>query len=810
MSDFIGKETDRMPRICGQKGFFMTARVKKLKAQVLATKRVLCSERSTILTDSFRQTDGQPIEIRRAKAFYKFLIEKPITVWNDELIVGGQTEHIRGAYFYPEFCPQWMKNELETLKDREVAPFLVKENDKQTLSDTAQWWMDRATLPKARVLWHERYGNWVDDAVQAGAINLHESNTLIGGRRIVDYPKVLNIGLNGVIDEAEEGLRSLKIATRDDIRKHDFLQAVVISCLAVIGFAKRYAELARKQAEREVNGVRKKELERIGEICEWVPANPARTFYEALQSMFFVHLGVLLEISYNGYSPGRFDQYMYPFYKRDIEEGRITKEEVGELLSCFFIKLMALEDIRGGELSRVLSTNLFPNLTIGGQTTDGTDATNELSYLILDVTEDLKQTQPSISIRYHDGLPERFLLRGAEVVEGGNGMPAWFNDKAGITALVAQGIPLEEARDWSPIGCVETGLQGSSPLFAGVGFVNLPKMVELSLNNGVDPLTGKKVGLETGEAKEFRCFDELWDAIKKQLAFFTERVINLFNIRYSLYSDLTPTPFNSALIKDCIKNCKDVTTGGARHNQLVLYGPKCMIDAANSLAAIKKLVYEEKAITMPELVEALAVNFEGREKILKACLNAPKYGNDEDYVDQIAKDLYQMTAEAAKGYKNWLGAPVPVAWLGITWHWYFGEKTGALPSGRKAYTILTDGTLSAYPGTDKKGPTALIKSASKVDMIRGVSTLLNMKFSPQAISGIEGKRKFLSLVKTFFDLSGYHMQFNVVSKETLLAAQREPEKYSDLVVRVAGFSAYWSDLSRAVQDEVITRTEHSF
>ncbi|MFH1775413.1 MAG: pyruvate formate lyase family protein, partial [Chloroflexota bacterium] len=454
-------------------------------------------------------------------------------------------------------------------------------------------------------------------------------------------------------------------------------------------------------------------------------------------------------------------------------------------------------------------TNMFQNITIGGQTRDGRDATNELSYLILDVTEDFRQTQPTITVRYHDGLSDRFLVRAAEVVRGGTGMPAWINDKAAITTLTSYGIPLEEARNWCPVGCVEACLPGSAA-HASMGLINIPKMLELTLNNGTDPRTGKQVGLPTGDPLQFGTFDELMTAFKKQVDFFTERIIHLKNIRYLVAADLVPTTFAPALVDGCIESGKPDFRGGGKYSRFIACcHPFGMVNTGNSLAAVRKLVFEEKSISMAELLEALAANFEGKEGLHRRLQDAPKYGNDDDYADLMVNEVYRTCIEAAAKNMTFLGLSAGTYFAGVTLHYGLGKVVGALPDGRKAGEPLADATVSAFPGTDKNGPTAVIKSASKVDALRTFSTLFNLKFQPATLKDRVGIMKFLNLIKTYFDLYGYHIQFNVVNRQTLLAAQKEPEKYRDLIVRVAGFSAYWVDLALAVQNDIISRTEHS-
>ncbi|MFH1775609.1 MAG: glycyl radical protein, partial [Chloroflexota bacterium] len=786
-----------------------TDRVQSLKERCLRTPRRISGERCYLFTEYFKQSDGEAIEIRRAKALAKVLAEMSIAIHEGELVVGAQTKYLRGGNAYPEFSCQWIKEEMDTYADREIGKFQVGEEDRELLHKSVDYWQGRTEQEKIKALWREEFGSWADDCNEDVITTIEPRSSAIAGRQVSDYEKVLKNGLEGIIAEAEKRIRELKILTSADIRKRHFLKGAIISCEAVIKHAARYAELASEMSKEEANPARKRELAKIAEICRWVPARPPRTFHEALQSFWFVHVALEIEMTYQGYTPGRFDQYMYPFYRKDIDEGRLTWEEAGELLGCLWVKFEQIQEVIPTKRTEITGTNMFQNITIGGQTRDGRDATNELSYLILDVTEDVRQTQPTITVRYHDGLSDRFLVRAAEVVRGGTGMPAWVNDKAAMTSLASYGVPLEEARNWCPVGCVEYCLPGSSA-HSGLGLVHIPKMLELALHNGIDPRTGKQMGLPTGDPLRFSTFDELMAAFKKQVDFFTERIIYLKNIRYAIAADLNPLTFASALVTGCIESGKPDCMGGARYSCFITgYHPFGMVNTGNSLTAIRKLVFEEKAISMAELLEALAANFEGREELHRRLQNAPKYGNDDDYADMMVSEVWQTCLESAAKNMTFAGTPASAYSAGVTIHYGLGKVTGALPDGRKAGEPLASASMDTFPGTDKNGPTAVIKSASKMNTLRALATLFNLKFQPASLKDRVGIMKFLNLIKTYFDLYGYHIQFNVVNRETLLAAQKEPEKYRDLIVRVAGFSAYWTDLAKAVQNEIISRTEHT-
>jgi len=462
-----------------------------------------------------------------------------------------------------------------------------------------------------------------------------------------------------------------------------------------------------------------------------------------------------------------------------------------------------------GATAKLCQGSVHQNVTIGGQTEEGEDATNELSYLILEVEKEIKLSQPTLSLRYFDGLKEEFLLKCAEVIKSGGGKPAIFCDKYALKALSHYGVPEKEARTYAPTGCVEMSIPYSSTLFFG-GFLSVPKCLELALNNGKDPLTGVHLGPETGDPATFKDYDELLQAFKTQLEAASEWVINTMNTFYAPYPDLVPTPFNSALVNDCIKEGKDINEGGARYTNLMATFPIGMVTAGNSLTALKKLVFEEKVVDMGEVLEALKVNFEGKQELQRKMMHAPKYGNDDDYPDSIVTGVFTMVKDAIyPHYTNPWGESVAFAYLGVTAHYFHGQTTGATPDGRMARTPYADGSLSAYPGTDSRGPTAVIKSATKVDHTPALASLFNLKYHPAALNDEDRIRKFWALVKTYAEMGGYHIQFNVVDRETLLDAQRHPENYKDLVVRLAGFSVFFVDLSPQVQMEIISRTEHN-
>jgi formate C-acetyltransferase len=560
-------------------------------------------------------------------------------------------------------------------------------------------------------------------------------------------------------------------------------------------------------------GRRKSELEKMALICEWVPANPARTFWEALQTLWFCNLFMFFDTKENGVSPGRVDQYLYPYYKEDLEKGRITREEAIELLEllrCHYSSYRALIESSLQEKG-IGEANWF-NCVLGGQTPDGKDATNEMSYLWLEAAMRTRSPHPTLSIRVHEKMDEGFAMKAAELSALGLGYPAWFGDRTTIPFLVNQGVPLEEARDYAIAGCTISCVPGRmSP--ARVFFGNIPKIFELALFNGVDPRTGKQIGPQTGYFEEFDTYDKLYEAYRKQVRHCLEEATADCNKARIFQPSVLPQLFPSILLDDCIKRGLPSNGGGTRYQQGMWYLlPSGPIDVADSLAAIKKCVYEDGKITKKQLMDALAANFEGEEyqKVRRVLLAAPKYGNDDDYVDLIARDIYRMLDEELARLDGGYGTKYVDAPHSVASHGNMGRRVGALPSGRLAGVSLADANLSPCQGMDRNGPTAVILSAGKIDQLPMQGSLLNQKFHPSSLKGKDDLRKFLALIKTYLiNLGGKHIQFNIVDRRTLLDAQENPDKYTSLVVRVAGYSALWIELDRVVQNEIIARTEQS-
>ncbi|HEM60779.1 MAG TPA: formate C-acetyltransferase [Chloroflexi bacterium] len=791
-------------------------RIERLKEHLFVQEYPLSIEKIRLFTESLKQTEGQPQILRRAKALANVLDEIPIFIEEGELIVGNAASKPMGVELDCDVAI-WPQDEIDALKEE---GFVASQEDEVGLQALNDYWKNNNLVARSGDLYDdERLWPFLQSGVvlppwksrtqgsgggyAQGGMGLGPGFILCG----YDFARVLNVGLEAMIEEARAELAATRFAGPDSVDKAYFLRSVIVAHEAIIRFANRFADLAAKMAAEEADPDRKAELIRISETCRRVPAQPARTFYEALQSFWFLFLVTNPQTTA---AAGRFDQYMYPFYKRDREEGRITDDQVLELLQCLRIKDMQLNRT-SGRLLRQKNAGLakWHNWTIGGVTPDGEDATNELTYLILQAALECPTPHHTITLRVHDGTPEALMLKALEVVKTGIGMPAFVGDKSYVEFLLSHGVPLRTARDYIMTGCLDVNIVARSRI-GSYGMFIVPLVLDIFMHNGVDPNTGLKVGLETGDLESFATFEEFVTAFQRQLAHFMGLAAEKNNVELAVVKDLFPDPIRSSLMIDAVKEGRDIFDRTMPFENGAVLNLIGMINVADSLAAVKKLVYEEKRVSMSQLKEALASNWQGNgyEELRKEFLAAPKYGNDDDYVDAIAKDLYQFWADTAATLDTRLGGKHIPAAISITSQAPGGALTGATPDGRYAGECLADGTMSAMRGRDTHGPTALIKSAAKIDQVPYQSTLMNLKLHPSALNGTEDLRKLSSLIKTYFSLGGKHIQFNVVSRDTLLDAQRHPENHRDLVVRVAGYSAYFVQLTKAVQDEIIERTEH--
>ncbi|HSW38198.1 MAG TPA: pyruvate formate lyase family protein [Acidobacteriota bacterium] len=622
----------------------------------------------------------------------------------------------------------------------------------------------------------------------------------------VDFPRVLNEGLVGIIAEAEAQLKALRHCGEDSLARLRYLRAVILMHRAVMDLAARYASLAATMAKREIHPERKRELLLIAELCRRVPANPARTFREALQSFWFIFLMVNPSPTA---AAGRFDQYMYPFYKADKAAGRITDDQVLELLECLRIKDMHLNRV-SGEPNRKKNAGLakWHNWTIGGTTSDGRDATNELTYLLLEAAKETRLPHHTLTLRVHRDTPEALMIKALEVVKTGIGMPAVVGDKSYTAYFMRYGMTPEAAREYVITGCLDANLPGRSRTVA-IGMFIVPLVFDIFLHNGIDPKTGTRVGIETGDPESFADYDQFVAAFKKQLRHFMEIAAEKDNLELLIERELFPDAFRSSLMEDGIAAGTDLLSRTMPFENGAVLNPVGMINVADSLAAVKKLVYEDRKVTPGDLIRALDCDWRGWEEVRKMCLAAPKYGNGDDYVDSIAAELYAFWVAVADELPTAFGSNHKATAISITSHQPGGALTGATPDGRRAHEILADGTVSPMQGRDTHGPTAVMRSALRIDQDPYQATLMNMKFHPTTLESEEDLRKLSVLIKTYLEHGGKHVQFNVVSGEMLREAQANPRQYQDLVVRVAGYSAYFTQLNHEIQDEVIARTELS-
>ncbi|MFA4837402.1 MAG: pyruvate formate lyase family protein [Dehalococcoidia bacterium] len=781
----------------------LTDRVKRVKSSFFETEVKLSLERLKFLLEAYRDAGGEPPIITRARVLDKYLRGMTLYI-DDNPIVGSLTQYRRGVNPYPEYSSSWIKRvRVSTFGELGLSP-----EEREILGSAADHFRGRDQMSKAENIFKEvtgqdrrgfvRHGLWADTV----GIRLGFTN--------VDYGKVLDKGLEGVIGEVEQELAKVSAVSYEDFLKRDFYKAVIITLRAIIAWAERYAALAESMAEKEADADRKAELRSIAETCRWVPANPARSFREAVQSFWFIHAAAWIEAAQPGIAPGRFTQYMYPSYSKDRHAGNISEEETIELLELLFIKFTEI----GQHLSEVEGTGIQlhtgQTVALGGFTRDGKDATNELDFLFLEAEKNVRMIQPSTVVVWHNRLSSEFLMKCADVVRIGLGKPAFINGHVAVERhLDRWKCSLEEAHDIAVAGCVQTMVSHAADSVWGA-LLNFPKILELTLNNGIDPISGKQLGLQTGNAENFKTYEELNKALRTQLCHFIKLCRDISRISENVDAEYFPTPFASSLTDDCLKRGKDILQGGARFGS----DSDCLVgvvDVANSMTAIKKLVFEEKRITMKNLIQALKANFEGYEDLRRLLLAAPKYGNDNEYADRMVADWYQEFCREELSYKSHLGKddgrPHGVV---VSIHSWFGHLVGALPSGKMKGVALTDGSLSATPGTDRNGPTALIKSAAQaMNHVQYSSNIFNLKFHPSALATNESQRKVLDLIKTYMDLGGNHIQFNVVDVETLRDAQNHPDQYRDLVVRVAGYSAFFVYLDPLVQEEIIQRTELS-
>lgn len=830
-----------------------TDRIPKLVEHLYAKMPEIESARARLITESYKETEALPIVMRRAKAFEHILDNIPIIIRENELIVGSTTIAPRGCQTYPEFSYKWLEAEFETVATRKADPFYIADQTKRELLEADAYWEGKTTSELATSLMTEATRKAIEHNIFTPGNYFYNGV----GHVTVQYDKVLAVGYEGIIAQVEDELAKCDPGDQDYCTRSQFLQAVLISCRAVVRYALRYAELAEKEAAACSDGGRKQELLQIASNCRRVPAKGATSFYEACQSFWFVQQLLQIESSGHSISPGRFDQYMYPYYKKDLNSGRLTREFAQELLDCIWVKLNDLNKCRDAASAEGFAGySLFQNLIVGGQDRDGNDVTNDLSFMCITASKHVFLPQPSLSIRVWNKTPHALMLKAADLTRTGIGLPAYYNDEVIIPSLLNMGLTMEDAREYNIIGCVEPQKAGKTEGWHDAAFYNMCRPLELVFSNGYDK--GERISIETGRVEDMTTFEEFYDAYKKQMNYNISLLVNADNAIDVAHATRCPLPFLSCMVDDCIKRGKTVQEGGAVYN---FTGPQGfgIANMADSLYAVKKLVFEEKKVTLAEYKRALAMNYgQGFDEItaaeivtqivkemdakgmevgedqiaamiatvmseelpaeekkkyeaLRAMIDeVPKFGNDIEEVDMFARDVAYTYTRPLLHYRNPRGGQFQAGLYPVSANVPLGAQTGATPDGRLAHTPVADG-VSPSAGKDVHGPTAAANSVSKLDHgIASNGTLFNQKFHPTALSGEKGLENFVALIRSYFDQKGSHMQFNVVDRETLLDAQKHPEKYAHLVVRVAGYSALFTTLSKSLQDDIIRRTEQGF
>ena len=794
-----------------------TKRITRLREEMLETQPTVCIERAVLVTESYNKHKNKLNTLKRAYALDNVLRNMSIYIEDGGLIVGNQAEVNRGAPVFPEYAMDWLIAELDEFEKRDGDRFVIEEGVKTVLrNEIAPFWMGIGVKDKALALMPE-YSRTLYDI---GLIKAEGNITAGDGHMAVHFEKVLSIGLEGYREQVIQSKGELDLCDFAQYKKQYFYDAVLIVIDAVIAFAQRFSNLASELAACESDEKRKKELLSIAQACAHVPRHPARNFQEAVQSAWFIQLILQIESSGHSVSFGRFDQYIYPFYKKDIKSGLISKEYACEILEHLWLKMLSINKVRSKTHTKFgAGSPLYQNVCIGGQDENGNDAVNDLSFLILHTIGRMRLTQPNLSVRYHKNISDKFMYDCIQMIKLGFGMPSFNNDEVIIPSFMKRGVSKVDAYNYCSIGCIEVAIPGRFGLrCSGMSFLNFPKVLMVALNDGVDVVSGKKVWDGVGHFVDFETFDDVLNAWDKAIRHYTRQcVIMDYTVDYALETEV-PDILCSALIDDCIARGLHVKEGGAVYDMIgdLQVG---IANTGDSLAAIKKLVFEEGVIGKKELWDALVSNFEGEHGELirnKLIYDAPKYGNDDDYVDSLAVWAYEVCMDEMENSKNSrfgrgpIGGNVFPSTSSISANVPQGRAVSATPDGRKAFMPLAEGCSPSH-GVDVNGPTAVIKSVSKLPSVRMTGgVLLNQKFSPSALQNDRDIKKLIMLIRTFFDdLQGFHVQFNVVERKTLLDAQKHPENYRDLIVRVAGYSAFFNQLSTETQDDIIARTEHT-
>lgn len=785
----------------------MTERIRKLREQSLNAENRISAERALLITEFYQSgmADAEPVPVQRALAFKYILEHKYICVNEGELIVGERGPAPKATPTYPEICIHSLQD-LEILNDRPKVSFKSDETTRAAYRDIIiPYWKGKSNRDR---IFQNLPQEW-KEAYTAGVFTEFQEQRAPGHTAL--GIKMFRTGLLDLKEEIAESLAKTDLVNDPEgVDKRDELRAMDIVCDAMIRYAERYAERLEELAAEEKDPVRKKELEKMAAICRRVPAHAPTTVHEALQHYWFIHLGVVTELNpWDSFNPGRLDQSLYPLYKKQLEEGTVTQEEVYEMLQSFWVKFNNHPSPpKVGVTAEESNTYTdFCLINVGGVKEDGSDGVNEMSYILLDVIREMRLLQPSSMIQVSKKNPDRFIRAAVEIIKTGFGQPSVFNTDALVQEMLWAGKDVRDARNGGCSGCVETGAFGTEAYIL-TGYFNLPKILELTLNDGFDKRTGKQIGLKTGTATDYRTYEELFAAYKAQVQHFMRIKLTGNNIIERIFMKYMPVPFLSVLIEDCIRNGKDYMCGGARYNSSYVQGVG-LGSITDMLTALRYHVYDKKTIAMETMEKALANDFKGFEELqYQLVYHTPKYGNDDDYADEQEVQVFDMYYDVLSGHKSPRGADYRVNMLPTTCHVYFGKVTGATPDGRNAWKVLSEG-ISPVQGADTNGPTAVIRSAAKIDHIKTGGTLLNQKFTPSLLSTEEGCNNLVHLIRAYFRMDGHHIQFNVVDADTLREAQKHPEDYRDLIVRVAGYSDYFNDLGEDLQNEIICRTEQT-
>lgn len=782
-------------------------RIEEFKRSYIGSKPSISIKRALAFTASHKQTEGEAVIIRRAKAFKHVCETIPATIFDHELIVGAIGEFRKSGIICPEYSWKWVDSEMDSFSSRNQDPYCIDDIAKHTLrKEIFPYWQGKSLEETFLSRINPETANILIDT---GIIDNDSKWRNAVGEITADYQDLIfKKGFGGLKVEALAHLEKLEPVTVDALEKIDFYRSAVLVAEGIITLANRYAERATELAQSETDEGRKNELLIIAGICRRVPEQPPATFYEALQTVWFTQLGSILSENSLALNLGRFDQYMYPYFAKDIEAGILTPDKAQELIEALWIKLSEwVWAISSNTAKFFAGYNSFQNLTVGGRTRDGRDATNELSYMCLKATENVKTHQPGLSVRIHPDSPDEFLLGVCKLISAGTGFPAVHNDRVGSAMLVAAGLSPEDARDWSNCGCVVPHFRKVGEWTSAVS-INLAAAIEYALNQGKSRITGKKMGLDEKPISTFTSYEEVQAAFFKQLAYLIKHSVVGTITAQQIHAEMVPRPYLSLLVDGCMEKGKDLSKGGAQYNIGPVLTGIGVADTANSLAMIRILVFEEKKYTMEEIGKALDANWEGYEELRAEALDCPKYGNDIDYVDLMAVEISEFYYKEIRSYKDYFGSPFNSAFMGISNYIPAGSVIGATPDGRKAKTPLTEG-VSPHAGTDLTSPTAAMRSVAKINHdIHSGGTLMNMKLAPELLKTDRNLKNLAAIIRAYFALGAFHVQFNVISTETLRKAQEHPEDYRDMLVRVAGYSTQFVNLSREAQDAIIERTTY--